>query len=87
MIQTTLGIEGMMCGMCESHVNDAIRKAFNVQSAKSNRRKKQCVVVSEEELDPSKVSAAIEDIGYELTSISSESYRKRGIFGFGQRGK
>ena len=28
MIKTTLKIDGMMCGMCESHVNDAIRKAF-----------------------------------------------------------
>lgn len=26
MIKTTLGIEGMMCGMCESHINNAIRK-------------------------------------------------------------
>ena len=28
MTKTTLKIDGMMCGMCESHVNDAIRKAF-----------------------------------------------------------
>ena len=25
MIKTTLRIDGMMCGMCEAHVNDAIR--------------------------------------------------------------
>ena len=31
MIQTTLQIDGMMCGMCESHVNDAIRNAFAVE--------------------------------------------------------
>lgn len=28
MVQTTLKIDGMMCGMCESHINDAIRKDF-----------------------------------------------------------
>ena len=28
MIQTTLKIDGMMCGMCESHMNDVIRKNF-----------------------------------------------------------
>ncbi len=28
MVKTTLKIDGMMCGMCESHVNDAIRNAF-----------------------------------------------------------
>ena len=31
MIQTTLKINGMACGMCESHVNDAIRNAFAVE--------------------------------------------------------
>ena len=31
MIKTTMKIEGMMCGMCEAHVCDAIRKA--VESA------------------------------------------------------
>ena len=28
MIKTTLKIDGMMCGMCESHMNDLIRKNF-----------------------------------------------------------
>ena len=31
MIKTTLGIEGMMCGMCESHINNAIRNNFKVK--------------------------------------------------------
>lgn len=31
MIKTTVGIDGMMCGMCESHVNDAIRKSFDIK--------------------------------------------------------
>ena len=30
MLKITLGVDGMMCGMCESHVNDAVRKAFTV---------------------------------------------------------
>ena len=29
MIKTTVKVDGMMCGMCESHVNDAVRKAFH----------------------------------------------------------
>ena len=28
MTKTTLSIDGMMCSMCEAHINDAIRKAF-----------------------------------------------------------
>ena len=25
MIKTTVKVDGMMCGMCESHVNDAVK--------------------------------------------------------------
>lgn len=31
MVKTIVGIDGMMCGMCESHVNDVIRKSFDVK--------------------------------------------------------
>ena len=27
MFKTTIKVDGMMCGMCEAHVSDAIRKA------------------------------------------------------------
>lgn len=33
MIKTTLKIDGMMCGMCESHMNDVIRKNFKVKKS------------------------------------------------------
>ena len=39
MIKTTLRIGGMMCGMCEAHVNDAIRARFNVKKVTSSTRK------------------------------------------------
>ncbi|MBE6480342.1 MAG: heavy-metal-associated domain-containing protein [Atopobiaceae bacterium] len=82
MIQTTLGIDGMMCEMCEAHINDAIRRNFAVKSAKSNRRKKQCVIVSEDELDQDKIRSVIGETGYDLLSISSEPYEgKRGFLG------
>ena len=31
MIKMTVGIEGMACGMCEAHVNEAIRNTFRVK--------------------------------------------------------
>ena len=82
MIQTTIGIDGMMCEMCEAHINDAIRKHFAVKSAKSNRRKKQCVVVSEEPLDEGRLREVIAETGYDLLSISSEPYQRRKLLGF-----
>ena len=69
MIKTTLGIEGMACSMCEAHINDAIRKNFDVKRVKSNRRKKTCVVVSEAPLDQNKVKLVISELGYDLVSF------------------
>ena len=31
MYEIILGVEGMRCGMCEAHVNDAIRNNFKVK--------------------------------------------------------
>ena len=31
MMKTTVEIDGMMCPMCESHINEAIRKAMKVK--------------------------------------------------------
>lgn len=31
MFRTVVDIDGMMCGMCESHVNDAVRNNFKVK--------------------------------------------------------
>ena len=46
----TIQVDGMMCGMCESHVNDAVRKAFPVKKVTSSRSKKETVVITETEL-------------------------------------
>lgn len=81
MTQTTIGIDGMMCEMCEAHINDAIRRNFTVKSAKPNRKKKQCVVVSEEPLDEDKIRSVIGETGYDLLSITSEPYQKKGFLG------
>ena len=33
MKKITVKVEGMRCGMCESHVNDLIRRNFNVKKS------------------------------------------------------
>ncbi len=81
MTKTTIGIEGMACEMCEAHVNDAIRRAFAVKSAKANRKRRSCEIVSEEPLDESSLRAAIAETGYEMTTYSSEPYQKKGFLG------
>ena len=40
MYKITLDVDGMACGMCEAHVNDAVRKAFQVKKVTSSHMKR-----------------------------------------------
>ena len=71
MVKTTLQINGMACGMCESHVNEAIRNAFQVKKVNSSHSKNETVIISEEELPEDQIRKVIEPTGYELVSVSS----------------
>lgn len=51
MTETVVMIDGMMCGMCESHINDAIRNSFDVKKVNSSHTKGETVIVSKEALD------------------------------------
>ena len=82
MTKTVLKIDGMMCGMCESHVNDAIRNAFAVKKVSSSHAKGETEVISEEALDEAKLAEVIKNTGYTLNGISSEPYEKEGFFSF-----
>ena len=83
MIKTTLKIDGMMCGMCESHINDAIRSSFDVKKVNSSHTKGETVIVSKEALDENKIKSVIDKTGYELQSISSEEFEeKKELFRF-----
>lgn len=39
MLKITVQVDGMMCGMCEAHVNDAVHKAFPVKEVTSSHSK------------------------------------------------
>ena len=69
MYQTTMKIDGMMCSMCESHVNDAVRSAFPVKKVTSSHSKGETVILSEAPLDESALRAAMEPTGYKVLSI------------------
>lgn len=82
MLKITMGIDGMMCGMCESHINDAIRREFKVKKVTSSHTKKQTVILTEKPLDEDKLRKVIDDTGYKVTSIeTAEEEKKGGLFG------
>ena len=93
MVRTVLKIDGMMCGMCESHMNDLYgffglfvsdffwRSLHVILSVSSSSAKKgETVVISEESLDIPMLEKEIKEIGYELVSHTSEPYEKKGLF-------
>ena len=51
MLKITLQVDGMMCGMCEAHVNDAVRKAFPVKKVTSSHSKGQTVILTEQDIE------------------------------------
>ena len=59
MLKITVQIDGMMCGMCESHVNDAVRKAFQVKKVTSSHSKGQTVILTESDIDEGALRSAI----------------------------
>ncbi len=77
----TIEVQGMMCGMCEAHTNDAIRKAFSVKKVSSSHKKGQTEVITEQELDEAQLKKVISDLGYEMGAVKKEPYQKKGLFG------
>ena len=82
MFKTTIKIDGMMCGMCEAHISDVLRKT--VQDAKkvsASHTKGQATFISEDRPDEEIISKAIADTGYTCVSVESVPYEKKGLFG------
>lgn len=48
MLKITVDVDGMQCGMCENHVNEAVRGAFPVKKVSSSHSKKQTVIITEQ---------------------------------------
>lgn len=82
MTQITIKIDGMMCGMCESHVNDAVRRAFPVKKVTSSHAKGQIVILTEQPIDADALRSVIDGTGYTVLSVEQTPYEKKGIFSF-----
>ncbi len=81
MNKITVKIDGMMCGMCESHINDAIRGRFKVKKVASSHTKGETVILSEEQIDETALRETLGATGYRVISVTAEPYIKKGLFG------
>ena len=81
MKKVTIQIEGMMCGMCEAHINDALRRAFpKAKKVVSSHKKAESSFITDEEINEESVKTAIENTGYHFQSMQVEPYVKKGLF-------
>lgn len=79
MVRITLGIEGMVCGMCEAHINEAVRNAFQVKKVTSSHTKKQTVIITEQDIPEQELRDIVAKAGYDVVSADSEPYEKKGL--------
>ena len=82
MIRTTVQISGMICGMCEAHLNDAVRSAFPVKKVSSSRSTGEMVILSEEPVDTEKLRQVIHSTGYIMLSAEENSTGYKRAFQF-----
>ena len=83
MIKTILKIDGMMCSMCEAHINNVIRKAVPcAKKVSSSHTKGIASFLTEEAVDWNRLKEAIAAMGYTCTDVKEEPYVKRGWFGW-----
>lgn len=82
MIETTIKIDGMMCPMCENHVNETIRDGFNVKKVKSSHVTGETVITSKESIEKLSLEKAIIALGYKVLDISEKEIEKKGFFSF-----
>lgn len=82
MIKTIVKTEGMMCGMCEKHVNNAISRAIVTENITSSFKTGETQIISETAPDETKLREAVEAEGYKVVSVTSEPYEKKkfGLF-------
>lgn len=65
-----LRVEGMHCSMCESHVNDLIRKAIpEAKKLKSSHLKGLTAFSSDSEVEEARIKEALASSGYDLKEI------------------
>ena len=81
MIKITVKVGGMMCGMCEAHVNDAIRRALPVKKVTSHHGRGETVILCEHDIEDARISAAIKESGDDFLGVTRGDGKAGGLLG------
>ena len=85
MIKTTVKIEGMVCVMCEAHINETIWRLYpQAKKVRSSHVKGEASFLTAETPDADALRDAVNATGYTFVSCESAPYEKKGLFGRGK---
>ena len=91
MKKVEMTIDGMMCGMCEAHIKDAIRKRFpDAKKMTANHKTGEASFLLEEDMPVSmvehEIKSVLDSMGYRLLDVTeTDAPKKKGLFGFGKK--
>ena len=77
MEKIVLKIEGMKCGHCEAHMNEAIRDDFGIKKAVSSHDKGTTEFVAKIHLTDEQLRNSVKEAGYKLVGIERAPYEKK----------
>ena len=75
MYKITVSVEGMMCPMCEKHMNDAVKAAFKVKKVTSSHAEKKTEILSKAPISESELLRAVEATGYQVSDFKCEKQK------------
>lgn len=81
MFKITLKVEGMKCVKCSARMDEAVRKAFQVEKVTSSHENKETIIICAEDIADEKLREVVTGEGFELLGIAKEPYEKKGLFG------
>lgn len=62
-------IEGMGCGSCVAHINDALKGICGVKAVEVNLAEKNAIVELEHDVADEKLTTAVNDAGYNVVEV------------------
>ena len=85
MYKTTLAVDGMMCGICEQHVREAVQNALEergiaAKKITASRKHKEVAVIAEQPVEERLLRSAIQATGYDTGDYKNAPDEEKGFF-------
>lgn len=78
--RVTIQVGGMMCGMCEAHINEAVRRSFRVKKVTSSHNRGETVILTGEPIYEEKLRRVIRDTLDMRWALSPRYPTKKSLF-------